>query len=114
MIESEKTDEDQAYLLNHLMEKQFLYRIIAISLKGSGLNRKEMERLETRLQKKAFEATQILDKFSKKNKLSLMESLYVIDALYRTATWRMYEDWGHLKDKILEPEKEEESYIGYM
>ncbi len=110
---SEKVDEDQTYLLNHLMEKQFIYKIVLISLQNSGLNQKEMTKLEEKLQKKAFEATRILNSFSKKNKLNLMESLYIIDALYRTATWRMYEDWGHLKEKILEPEKERESYIGY-
>lgn len=110
---SEKIDEDQNYLLNRLMEKQFLYKIVILSLKKSRLNRKEMEKFQIKLRKKAFEATQLLDKFSKKNNLSLMESLYIIDALYRTATWRMYEDWGHLTDKILEPEKEDESYIGY-
>lgn len=109
---SEKINEDQNYLLNLLMEKQFIYKIVLISLKDLKLNQKEMNKLQERLQKKAFELTQIINKFVIKNNLNLMENLYIIDALYRTATWRMYEDWGHLYNKILEGDKRED-LIGY-
>lgn len=102
--------------INELMQKQFIYRIFMLEF--NKLTSKQKIKLQNKLIKEAKELSFYIDNFSFKRNLTLPETLYLIDALYRTATYQMYASFGQFEDRILSEVTpfrcEKNDIIGYI
>lgn len=88
MSEPKFTDKDQK--TEQLMNEQYLPKILRkFLLAQSERQQEEFEKDIQKLKNVAYNLTKIINAYAIKENLRYFETLFVIDCLYRTATWEV-------------------------
>ncbi|MDI6641525.1 MAG: hypothetical protein QME68_04340, partial [Elusimicrobiota bacterium] len=78
------------------MNEQYLAKILRKFMSGqSEKQQKEFDKNIPKLKNVAYNLTKIINAYAIKENLCYFETLFVIDCLYRTATWEVYKKLGY-------------------